>query len=340
MSVIAQCNRFGVTVLLGTAALFSGISAAVAADLALVVGGNARSVVVTADEPSPVATYAAGELVAHVEKATGVRLEVIREADLRNGDSRVPIYVGATAAAKQAGLDPDALPGETYRIKAIGGSVFILGREDGRDLFTAKPMRWQDRFVRETRRGTLYGVVDFLERTLGVRWLWPGDLGTYVPRRTNLAVAADMDISGGPAFKSRHYRIQAITNARVPEVARQNAKSAAGRVGFTTEGLQRYDEALRRYLLIHQEGDTEPQPRVGHRFQGWWRKYGKEHPEWFTMNDAGVRGPAPGMTLPPIIGPGVVLVLGHLGAIERGEMDGPEALHAGADHREASPGGD
>ena len=32
-----------------------------------------------------------------------------------------------------------------------------------------------------TSAGTLFGVYTWLEHDVGVRWLWPGDLGTFVP---------------------------------------------------------------------------------------------------------------------------------------------------------------
>ena len=257
-----------------------------AASVLLVEAGKARAVVVTGAAPSPVAAYAAQELVAHVERSTGVRLETVREGTMPAGDRRVHVYVGDTKAARGAGLDPDALPGETFRIKAGGGNLYILGRENDQELIDWKT----GKIVRDTLRGTLYGVIEFLDRCLGVRWLWPGELGTYVPRRDTLAVTPSLEVTGGPAFRFREYRIWGVERA-----ATRGYKSALeGRLGFTQEGVRNYHKALCRFLLIHQEGETEPQPRVGHHFQGWWRKYGKEHPEWFVMRDDGERGPKPG----------------------------------------------
>ncbi|MBP8955151.1 MAG: hypothetical protein KBI47_22365 [Armatimonadetes bacterium] len=205
---MSRHNRLSPVLLASTAALLSGIGAAVAADLVLVDGGTARSVVVTADKPSPLATYAAGELVAHVEKATGERLEVVGESDAPAGATRV--YIGDTQAARRAGLDPDGLPGETYRIMALDGNLYILGREDGQELFAEGDR--QNAITRDTPRGTFYGVCEFLDRFLGVRWLWPGELGTYVPRKSTLTVDADLDVTKGPAFAQRRYRIGRITS--------------------------------------------------------------------------------------------------------------------------------
>lgn len=293
-------DKVGLTAVLGMTAVLLGEWTACATEhaaasrtdglLHLIEAGTSQAMVVIADTPSPVASYAGKELVRHIEKATGVRLAVVRESDLPADAPRIRIYVGKTNSARTAGLDPDTLPGETFRIKAIGNNLYILGREDGKELFVKDVVRWTDQFVRDTRRGTLYGVVEFLEQTLGVRWLWPGDLGTYVPRQDSLVVEAGLDVTEAPAFKFRHYRIQSITN----ELVQEPKQDIDHRLGFTEEGLRRYNDALRRFLLVHQEGDSEPQPRVGHHFQGWWRKYGKEHPTWFLMRDDGARGPKPG----------------------------------------------
>jgi len=274
----------------GVGILAASASVGYAEALVLVEAGQPKAVVVTADTPSPVATFAVEELVAAVEKATGARLATVKESEAPEAGVRV--YVGATRAARGVGLDPEQLPGETYRIKAAAGNLYILGREDGKRLFPEdKDKDLYSGVARDTRRGTLYGVIDFLERSLGARWLWPGELGTYVPRRENVKVDAGLDVTNGPAFRFRNYRIATV---RRPVVTGQYKPSVAARLSFSDDGLRRYYAALCRYLLVHQGGETERQPRVGHHFQWWWGKYGKQHPDWFAMRDNGERGPVPG----------------------------------------------
>ena len=265
-----------------------------ASELVLVDGDQAHAVVVTADAPSPVAELAADELVSVVEQATGVALPVVTEANAPLEGVR--IYIGDTQAARKAGLNPDVLPGETYRIKAEGGNLYIFGNEDGKDLLV-KPeaLSWPwESFVLDARRGTLYGVVEFLDRHLDALWLWPGDLGRYVPQRRSVFCDTALDITQAPRFKYRRYRI-GVLNREIrgrfgpPDQQAKYGKNVA--LSFTDDGARRYFDALRRYLLIHHEGCTEPQPRVGHHFQGWWSRYGKEHPEWFSLHDDGTRGP-------------------------------------------------
>ena len=66
---------------------------------------------VTAVQPAPIAAYAAKELVDHVERATGVRLTIVSEEAVPEQPAK-RVYVGATQAARQAGIDPDGLPSE------------------------------------------------------------------------------------------------------------------------------------------------------------------------------------------------------------------------------------
>ena len=97
-----------------TIALVLAACAAAGAGTVVVAGGQAKAVVVTAAEPSAVATYAAAELVAHVAKATGVTLAVAAE----NAVPQAPagrIYVGPCEAATKAGIDAAKLSRATAR---------------------------------------------------------------------------------------------------------------------------------------------------------------------------------------------------------------------------------
>jgi hypothetical protein len=64
------------------------------------------------------------------------------------------IYLGDTAFARTHGIDPSKLGTEESVIHTADGSLIITG---------GRP------------RGTLYGVFDFLESVLGVRWYTPWD---------------------------------------------------------------------------------------------------------------------------------------------------------------------
>ncbi len=249
-----------------------------AAEVRLVEDGQARAVVVTADEPTPTAQYAAKELVRHVEKASGARLAIVAESSVP-ADMPTRIYVGATDAARRQGINLDNLPREAFVLRSAGGNLFIVGREDDGD-----PMD-----TRNPNAGTLFGVYEFLEQTLGVVWLWPGDLGTYVPRvKTIECSAVDRTVSPALAFRELAWgRMRSILGGG--KVAKEDA-----RLGFSPEVARDYAEALSILLRRHRMGGMDAKPPTGHAFSGWWQRYGKEHPEWFMLRRDGVRGdPSP-----------------------------------------------
>ena len=147
---------------LGFALSFPGM-----AQVSLVRDGEARGVVVTANEPTETARYAAEELVKHVKWATGVELSTVPESDAPAA-VHTRVYLGETKASRHVGIDPERLPREAYAMRSVGNDLFIVGHEDDGD-----PLQQNNPNV-----GTLFGAYEFLERVLRARWLWPGDLGT------------------------------------------------------------------------------------------------------------------------------------------------------------------
>jgi len=245
-----------------------------AAQVRLVDHGQACSVVVTADSPTATARYAAEELVSHVKRATGVDLAVVGEANAPQ-DPHTRIYVGETDAARHCGIEVERLPREAYVLRSVGNDLFIVGREDeGDPLDQSNP-----------NAGTLFGVYEFIERYLGVRWLWPGELGTYVPKTGKIEFWS-VNETKVPALAFR-----SLVWNRIAQIANGGKLSQEdARLGFSPEGARRYGEALRVLLRRHRMGGMDAKPPSGHAFSGWWKKYGQEHPEWFALRRDGTRG--------------------------------------------------
>lgn len=266
----------------------------------IVKNGNPAAVIVTADQPSPVAAYAANELADYIKKATGATLPVIRESAVPK--HRTCIYVGATRAAAAAGLGQEKFSQEAYYIKATGGHLYLVGGENEKKLFYERDAKsdrskmrqyvWDNGIVRDTRRGTLYAIYDFLDCFPGIKWLWPGELGTYIPRTANIIIPSDFERKGAPAFLYRKYRIVQITD---PYFCGQRDFAEIAKLGFSKEALGKYCMALRKFLLRYQEGESAPLPASeANHITNWWKLYGKEHPNWFAMRDDGDRSPRPG----------------------------------------------
>ena len=67
--------------------------------------------------------------------------------------------------------------------------------------------------------------------------------------------------------------------------------STTGQLYFSQKTLENYYDAVRRYLLLYQEGDSEPLPAPASHIFHWYKEIGKEHPGFFAMNDYGKRTP-------------------------------------------------
>lgn len=243
--------------------------------MVIVSKGKAQALVVIPDDAQPTAKYAARELVAHITKATGVVLEIMEES-IAPIDTMGKIYVGDTRQAKSLDIRVDHLASEEAVIRRRGDALFITGRDGPGDPLDGN----------NTYSGTLWGVYEYLERELGVRWLWPGELGTYVPARQELTIGA-IDWRIKPAFLRRFVRHHSKSlDDTIPPLS------------FTAEELAAYRADLAVFMRRHRMGKSEglftPSPNgvrpYGHAFGRWWAKHGAEHPEWFQLVD-GKRGP-------------------------------------------------
>ena len=293
------------SVMLPAALLLSVVSSAARGDgTTLVDKGVPLADIVLADRPSPMARYAAQELQVHIAKATGVTLEIATDA--RVSGTRPRIFVGfAPHRAEKLGVLAEELGPDESVLRTVGRDLYVFGKE-GDDV---------DPLLEScSTSGTLFGVYEVLGRSLGVRWLWPGELGTYVPG-TDTVVVENLDERIRPALAFRIFRWRTVQRALGWRTAREpgwaetasfedwKTDKPAGRsleriktametglAGFTERDLHDYGRDLAVFMRRHRVGGSDRQPWVGHRFADWWEKYGEEHPEWFMLNADGERG--------------------------------------------------
>ncbi len=232
---------------------------------ALVREGRAVAIIVTAAQPSTVASYAAREFAHHVALATGATLPVAAENALPADAPAARIFIGDTLAARAAGIDAAKLAPESCALRTTADALIVAGRDTAGDPLD-----------RDTSAGTLFGVYEWLERELGARWLWPGALGTHVPR-TRTVVARAVAGTIAPRFMQRHVR---------PGTGYQFEHAA---LGFTPAAAADYARDQAVFLRRHRMGRGE-RLSYGHAFTDWWEKHGREHPEWFQLVN-GRRGP-------------------------------------------------
>jgi hypothetical protein len=90
-------------------------------------------------------------------------------------------------------LVPDeSLPHDGFLIRLEDGAFVIAGNDAAPNGTWGAPSH-----------GTLWGVCEFAERVLGVRWLFPGPLGEDIPENRSLRFALDQPIRGQPGFAVR-----------------------------------------------------------------------------------------------------------------------------------------
>lgn len=140
--------------------------------------------VVIPREYSEAEEFAAQEFCDFVKAATGAAIEIVTDDRLSGGrESEKIVSLGRTSALDSSSLDTDTgdLNNDGFVIRTEGESVFIFADRD---------------------RGTLYGVYEFLERFLGIRFVTPDF--THIPNADDVLLY-QMNIVERPAFAYRNY---------------------------------------------------------------------------------------------------------------------------------------
>ena len=201
-----------------------------------------------------VARFAAQEMTNFLSRAFGAKVPI---SD-RINPAKCSIVLGSNTWSVAAGIDTTTLPQEGFAMRTKGNAVYIAGVD-------ANSSPWNNHGC--FPRATLFGAYDFLERFVGCRFYFPGELGEIVPRISSFTVP-DTDIVSAPAFKER----------------------------FFSESVgEWYDPGFRekRYMPLSKlrlRMQTRPIPSChGLRAFKYVQRFGKTHPEYFLMKKDGTR---------------------------------------------------
>ena len=242
--------------------------------VALVRDGKPCGAIVVQEPASTVVAGAIEEVQYLLRRACGAELPVVAAKDEASlPPETVRVLFGFGKLTDAMGLVPDDLPREAFRICRRGNRLVFQGSRAGPG----------SRRRREESSATLWAVTWFADRRLGVRYLWPGDVGTHVPRRDTILLD-EFDVTARPELLERTLRIR-------PTV-RSMASSLKGRGLPPLEPLlDRTEEATleaeaRQWLARHQMGSRSPY-RFGHSFGAWWKKYHEDHPDLFAYSPEG-----------------------------------------------------
>ena len=145
--------------------------------------GKTQWQIVLPENPGNEISYAASELTAALKKISGADF-----VSKSTPGKEFNIYLGtpatSPAVAKLAARFklPDANAIETVAVYTVGNDLYLAGN---------------------TPRAVLYSVYSFLQNQLSVRWLWPGDDGEFMPKRSTYTLPAKLAYNFTPAFKIR-----------------------------------------------------------------------------------------------------------------------------------------
>jgi hypothetical protein len=238
----------------------------------LVENGQSRAVIIVPEKPSPVAENAARVLREHIRLMSGAELPIRPASQVTGSPSQAQAWllVGESKLAEKLGMNSKGLgPGGIFQ-SAKGNVVALFGT---------------DAHTPSDPNGTQYAVTTFLEDKLGVRYLWPGDLGKVVPRRATITVA-DFQYRYTPKLAQRRIRSMGYHD---------RVQVGLDRLGFTKADYQRLSVDAQRtqvespdWFSWHRLGGTL-NISAGHAFTHLWARNGKDHPEWFALQPDGSR---------------------------------------------------
>ena len=225
---------------------------------ATLTGGNVE--VVVAADAAPAVWFAAEEMTNLLSAVLGAPIPV-RQSPSASGTS---IFLGDSEWSRAAGIDVASLVRDAFVIKADGSRIYIAGRDDPekdpRKLVLAGG--WGSVLY---ERATSFGVYEFLERFAGVRFYFPGELGTIVPKRASIEVVGELSVR--PDFTSRFLQMWSGKYFE-PDPKNRSKTLDYYRLRFETM----------RVPACHGSN--------GFRYQ---RRFGKTHPEYFCLLPNGKR---------------------------------------------------
>jgi len=142
---------------------------------------------------NPVLKFAAAELQRFLKQSAGISAPILK----KESGKKIALVLGDNALSQKAGLNVKKLASEGFYIKRVGNRIFLAGFDDP----AADPQK--NRWRMWIQRGTLTAVYDFLERFAGVRFYFPGEMGTVVPKRSGLVLPEKIDIIDRPDLITR-----------------------------------------------------------------------------------------------------------------------------------------
>ncbi|MBQ9337176.1 MAG: DUF4838 domain-containing protein [Lentisphaeria bacterium] len=227
----------------------------------LAAGGRAQCEIVIPEKANATEKYAAKELSGFLEKIIGSKVPVTSKPT----GGKTAFLLGS-AGAKAAGIDLQKIDRDGFVIKSAGKNIAICGNDDPKGN-PAKQYSYNE-------RGTLNGVYEFLERFGGVRFYFPGEIGTVVPSKPDWKIG-EIDLTDRPDNQHRRTYCKGLSTLGTGKLGVYG--------GFTQGDLTRLSG-----LRIRESTLRLPNCH-GLRGLDLPRRFAKTHPDYFALMDNGRR---------------------------------------------------
>jgi len=217
-----------------------------AADIALIENGQPRAEIIIAEKAPRMVAFAAKELQSGLKAITGAELPIVTEP---TGTVPVKVFVGRSSHTDVLGVKADDLKHAAFRIVSGPAHLVLLGHDEDFEpkgpvavkgwpgSLPASQKEW-DKLTDATwgnpsdlvgkalhrktglwhfdEGGSFNAVCEFL-RMQGMRWFWPGKLGTVTPEAKTIALP-QIDRTVRPDFAVRTWMWSNYRNAMDDEM--------------------------------------------------------------------------------------------------------------------------
>ena len=200
--------------------------------------------------------FAGSEAASLLGRTFGTKLTVLEKPT----GNRPAIVIGSPDLASELGVDVKGLDRDGFVMKTFPGGVLIIGRDSQRNN-----LLWGE-------HATLFGTYDFLERFAGMHFYLPGKFGTIIPRMSEWRLPS-IDLYDRPDSYQRCY---------------------SDYNGDTGKELTRKTLEINR--LRHRYETTRIYYPHTLRYLTYGARFGKSHPEYFSLQKNGKRVIDPGYT--------------------------------------------
>lgn len=259
--------------------------------VALVVARRPQVTIVLAKDAPPFTRKAAEKLREYLRKISDAEVGIVDDPAAATTPGKIWVGAHPQLAKVHPNVKLDFANAEETLMQTSGADLILVGR---------------DRLARngvQLEGGTYLVVTSFIENHLGVRWFWPGELGTDIPRKETIQI---------PSLNERY-----TTQLKLRRINMVNAQrdvqglDSEGKALFTSvvadsrQWVKEREETTREWLNNHNV-DSPPSKgtvnciagplgdyRARHSGMGWYEKYGKEYPDIFALQPDGSRKPYP-----------------------------------------------